>query len=166
VLCAQFLSRPQLYGLNIIALRFGSTFGPSKFGRDDKVSPVIGLIEAAIANRPFRLECGAEQRDDLCYSGESPNGFIAALESPARPGKFRAYNIASGELLSAGEMVAVLKDPYPSWSGEVGPGLDYRHLGLGYYFKMATDQARAEIGFKPRFDFRRAVIDYAETMNA
>ena len=154
----------QLYGLDIIALRFGSAYAPGKFGRNDKVSPVMGLIEAAIANRPFRLEGGAEQRDDLCYSGESANGVVAALDSAARPGTFRACNIASGELISLQEMIAILQDLHPSWHAEAGPGLDYRRLGLGYYFKMATDKARAELGFKPRFDFRRAAIDYAETL--
>lgn len=154
----------RLYGLDIVALRFGSAYAPGKFGRNDAVSPVMGLIEAAIANRPFRVECGAEQRDDLCYSGESANGVMAALNSSAQPGKFRVYNIASGELISLQEMIDTLKELYPSWQGEVGPGLDYRRMGVGYYFKMATDKAHAEIGFRPKFNFRSAAIDYARTL--
>ena len=154
----------QLYGLDIIALRFASAFGPGRFGLHARVSPVLELIEAAIANRPFRIECGAEQCDDLCYSGESANGFMAALDSVACPGRFRAYNIGSGELISLREMIAVLKDLYPSWSAEAGPGLDYRRLGAGYYFRMATRKAQTELGFKPLFDFRRAATDYAGTL--
>lgn len=154
----------RLYSLDVIALRFGSAFGPGRFGMHAKVSPVMGAIEAAIANRPFPIECGAEQCDDLCYSGESANGFMAALDSVPRPGQFRAYNIASGELISLRGMIEVLQDLFPSWRGEVGPGLDYRRLGAGYYFRMAIDKARAELGFEPRFDFRRAAIDYAETL--
>ena len=123
-----------------------------------------GLIEAAIANRPFRVARGAEQSDDLCYSGESANGLIAALDSAPQPGKFCAYNIASGELISLAGIIAVLESLYPSWKGEAGPGLDYRGLGPGYYFRMAIQKAKAELGFSPRFDFRRAVIDYAETL--
>ena len=161
----------RLYGLHIIALRFGSAFGPGGIGLDAKprdssgqVSPVQGLIEAAIANRPFRVARGAEQSDDLCYSGESANGLIAALDSAPQPGKFCAYNIASGELISLAGIIAVLESLYPSWKGEAGPGLDYRGLGPGYYFRMAIQKAKAELGFSPRFDFRRAVIDYAETL--
>ena len=155
----------RFYGLDIIALRFGSTFGPGKFGRiDTKMSHVLGLIEGAIANRPYRVEFGADQRDDLCYLGEAADGFIAALDSEARPGKFRAYNIASGELISLREMIATLKDLYPSWGAEAGPGLDYDGTGSGYYFRLATEKARAELGFKPRFDFRSAAIDYAATL--
>ena len=86
----------QLYGLDIIALRFGSTFGPGKLSHTGRASPLIGLIEAAIANRPFKIEFGADQCDDLSYSGESANGVIAALDSAACKGKFRAYNISSG----------------------------------------------------------------------
>lgn len=154
----------RLYGLDIIALRFASCFGPGRFGLHAQVSPMWGLIEAAIADRQFRIEYGADQCDDLCYSGESANGFIAALDSVACPGKFRAYNISSGELISLREMIAVLKGLYPSWSAEAGPGLDYRRSGLGNYFKMATEKAHAEIGFKPLFNYRLAAIDYAATL--
>jgi UDP-glucose 4-epimerase len=153
-----------LYGLDIIALRFGSAFGPGKLGIHDKVSPVIGLIEAAIACRPIRLESGADQRDDLCYSGEAANGVVAALDSPPRPGTFRAYNISSGELISLREMITVLRDIHPSWDGEAGPGLDYRGCGTAFYYQMSTQKARAEIGFRPIFDFRSAAIDYAHTL--
>ena len=153
-----------LYGLDIKALRFGSAYAPGKFGRHGKVSPVMGIIEAAIANRPMRIEAGAEQRDDLCYSGESANGAIAALDAPATPGKFAVYNIASGELISLAEMIGVLRQLFPQWQGEAGVGLDYRSMGSGYYFLMSTEKARKEIGFKPKFDFRRAAEDYHETV--
>src|SRR5262249_38203065 len=33
----------RLYGLDIIALRFGSSYGPGKFGRDETVSPVVDM---------------------------------------------------------------------------------------------------------------------------
>ena len=154
----------KLYGLHIVAFRSASVFGPGKFALHDKVSPVVGLIEAAIAHRPFRIEFGADQYDELCYTGDCANSVISALDSAAQPGKFRAYNISSGELISLREMIAVLKELYPGWSGEAGPGLDYRLYGMPYYYRMATQKARAEIGFKPKFDFRRAVVDYAQTL--
>ena len=154
----------RLYDLDIVGLRFGSTFGPGKFGRHNRVSPVMGLIEAAITNRPFVLECGAEQCDDLCYTGEAANGFIAALGSPARPGKFRAYNISSGEAVSLGEIITILRNLYPSWNAAAGPGLDYRRIGLHHYFRMSIQKAGIELGFRPLFDFRRAAIHYAETV--
>lgn len=152
------------YGLDIVALRFGSAFAPGKFGRHGKVSPVMGLIEAAIAGRPMRIEQGAEQCDDLCYSGESANGALAALDAPLRAGTFRVYNIASGELISAARMIEILRELFPGWQGEVGPGLDYRGIGTEYYFLMSTQKARDEIGFVPRFDFRKAALDYKETL--
>lgn len=154
----------QLYGLDIIALRFGSAFAPGKLGRVGKANPVMALIEAAIANRPLRIERGAEQYDDLCYSGESANGVLAALDSTPRPGKFRAYNISSGELISLRQMMDTLRELYPSWHAEAGPGLDYREFGVEYYFRMSTAKAEAELGYKSRYDFRRAAIDYAATV--
>ena len=85
----------------------------------------------AIANRPFRIEFGADQRDDFCYTGEAANGVIAALGTAAHPGQLRVYNIASGQLISLGEMIAVRKEFYPAWNDEAGPGLDYRRYGVG-----------------------------------
>jgi nucleoside-diphosphate-sugar epimerase len=150
----------QMYGLDIVAFRFGSSFGPGKTGRS-KAIPLMGLIESAIARQPFHMECGAEQFDDYCYSGEAANAALAALDAPLQRGKFRAYNIASGELISLGQIVALLKELYPGWNGSAGPGLDYRKIGPGYYFKMDSGKAQQEIGFRPRFDFRSAVLDYA-----
>ena len=63
-------------------------------------------------------------------------------------------------------MIAVLKELYPGWEAEAGPGLDYRGYGIPHYFRMATQRARAEIAFKPMFDFRSAVIDYAKTLSS
>src|SRR5262249_43197535 len=74
----------QLYGLDIIALRFGSVWGPGKFGVLEAVNPMIELLEAAMAGRPFKIAAGADQRADLCYTAECANGVLAALDSPAR----------------------------------------------------------------------------------
>ena len=150
----------QLYQLDIVALRFGSSFGPGKAGRS-KAIPVMGLIEAAIGNQPFRLECGAEQGDDFCYAGESANAVMAALDAPVQRGKFRAFNISSGELVTLGQIVSILGELFPGWNGSAGPGLDYRKIGTGYYFRMDLEQAREQLGFRPKFDFRSAVKDYA-----
>ena len=154
----------RLYGLDIIALRFSSCFGPGRSGGHAGGSPMWGMIDAAVANRPLRIEAGADQFDDLCYSGESANGFVSALDSAPRAGAFRAYNVSSGELISLREMIAVLKSIYPAWDAEAGPGLDYRRSGPGNYFRMNIAKARAEIGFSPQFNYRLAAIDYAATL--
>ncbi len=153
----------KLYGLDIIAFRFASVFGPGRPGKPARLNPVIAFIESAIAGQPYSIGFGADQRDHFCYYGEAGNAVIAALKSTPRPGAFRAYNIASGDTISLAEIVAVLKQLYPAWRGEAGPGLDYRRYGVGYYYPMATEKARAEIGFTAKFDFRHAVIDFAET---
>jgi len=150
----------KLYDLDIIAMRFGSSFGPGILGRS-KAIPLMGLIESAIRNEPFQLDCGTEQKDDYCYSGESSNAVVSALNAPLQKGSFRAFNIASGELISLGKIVEVLQGLYPNWQGHVGPGLDYRKIGMGYYFQMDTSKATREFGFKPQFTFKKAVQDYA-----
>jgi UDP-glucose 4-epimerase len=149
-----------LYDLDIVAFRFGSSFGPGTVGRSSAIA-VMGLIEAAIGNRPYRFERGAEQADDFCYSGEAGNAAVAALDSPAQRGRLRVYNISSGELISLAQIIATLEELYPGWKGTAGPGLDYRNMGTGAYFRMEIEKARNEIGFRPKYDFRSAVLDYA-----
>ena len=149
----------QLYGLDVIAFRFGSTFGPGKRGRHK--AAVSALIEAAIAGEPLHLAHGAEQSDDLCYCGEAARASLAALQAPPSPGSFRAYNIASGELISLRQIIDVLKSLYPGWDGSAGAGLDYRSMGVGHYFGMDIDKAGKELAYKPQLDFASAVRDYA-----
>jgi UDP-glucose 4-epimerase len=149
----------ELYGLDVIALRFGSSFGPGKRGRH-KVA-VSALIEAAIDGEPMHMAHGADQCDDLCYSGEAARASLAALTSPSSPGSFRAYNIASGELISLRQIIAVLQQLYPGWDCRAGAGLDYRNMGVGHYFAMAIDKAEQELAFRPQLDFASAVRDYA-----
>ena len=154
----------QLYKLDIVALRFGSAFGPGRLGTYSNASPLLAMTEAAIAGRPFRIACGADQYDELCYAGDYANGLVTATLSAPLPGKLRTYNIGSGELISLREMIAVLKELYPGFDGQAEPGFDYRKLGIGHYFRLSSEKAKAEIGYKPKYDFRKSVIDYAETM--
>jgi nucleoside-diphosphate-sugar epimerase len=148
------------HGLDIVAFRFGSSFGPGLPGRSGALM-LLGLIEAAIDGRPWRAERGADQCDDVCYAGEAARATLAALEAPAQPGRFRAYNVSGGELLSLARMIAILQSLYPGWDAHAGPGLDYRGIGVAQYFRMDTGRARAELGWRPAFDFRAAVLDYA-----
>ena len=152
------------YGLDMVALRCGATYGPGKFGRNDKVSPVMGLIEAAFHGRPFQVAVGAQQGDDLCYIAEVGNGIMAVLNAPARPGGLRCYNISSG-LITLGEVAQTLREIFPSADLDVGPGLDYRgYGGLGYYFQLAIDRAQQDLGFVVRYPFRVAVQDYCASL--
>ncbi|MDO8279222.1 MAG: NAD(P)-dependent oxidoreductase [Burkholderiaceae bacterium] len=152
-----------LHGLDIAALRFGSSFGPGGAGRHKVI--LMQLIEAAIAGQPFHVDAGAEQADHFCYSAEAAHAAVAALSPAVQPGRFRAYNIAGDELLSMADIVAVLKELHPGWQGSVGPGLDYRGMGTGFYYAMDTTRAREELGWRPKFDFRSAVRDYARLMS-
>lgn len=153
-----------LYGLDVIAFRFGSSFGPGKRGRH-KVA-VSALIEAAIAGEPMHLAHDAVQCDDLCYSGEAARASLAALQSPLSPGSFHAYNIASGEMISLQQIIAVLQRLYPGWDCRAGEGLDYRNMGVGHYFAMAINKAEQKLAFKPQLDFASAVRDYAALLKA
>ncbi|MET7319613.1 NAD(P)-dependent oxidoreductase [Streptomyces sp. NPDC005549] len=148
-----------MHGLDVIALRFGSSISPGKAGRHSKVSPVVAMLQAAATGERFALASGGDQRDDLCYAGESANGIVAALNSAPHTG-FRAYNIAAGELLSLRDMAKVLMDSHRGWSCEIGDGLDYRGMGLGFYYRMDISKAQRELGFVSRYPFHELAADY------
>ncbi len=140
-----------LYGLDLTALRFGSSFGPGGPGRHKVL--LMRIIESAVRGEPMHLDVGGDQADTYCYSAEAAHAAIAALEAPTQPGRFRAYNIAGDERLTLGEIFTILKELYPGWDASVGGGLDYKRAGLGYYYAMDTTRARTQLGWSPKLIF-------------
>ncbi len=78
------------YGLDIVALRFASCIGPvpRRKANDPATlsSPVLALLESAIAGRTFRIESGADQADDLCAFGRSGQWFYCCAKRRSAAG--------------------------------------------------------------------------------
>lgn len=146
------------HGVDFVALRFATTYGPGKTARHGKMGITSELIEGPYAGRPFRLARGSDQKDDFIYNKDSALGVYLACVA----GKLthRVFNIGSGVGATLREMAAVVREHLPRAEIEIGPGLNYFDSPVSYYCVYDIRRAREELGYAPRFDLAKGIGDY------
>jgi nucleoside-diphosphate-sugar epimerase len=152
------------YGLDFIALRFSSTWGPGKLaGRGPSPHAVHGsVIENAMLGKPMRYPQGADQKDDLIYHRDTASGIVLACfaEKPVHS----LFNIGVGVGYTLLDFARAVKKIYPKADIEIGPGLDYLMKGYNTYSVFDISRAKKELGFTPQYDVEKGVVDYIEMM--
>ena len=147
----------RLTGGSVVALRYHNVYGP-RMPRDTPYSGVAAIfrsaLEAGLAPRVF--EDGAQQRDFVHAEASRPR--TCWRRNAGQPGQLRAYNIASGEPQTIGQMAkalaSALSGPEPVVTGEFRPG-DVRHI------VASPARARSELGFVPRTGFDAGMDSFA-----
>jgi dTDP-L-rhamnose 4-epimerase len=146
-----------LTGGSAVALRYHNVYGP-RMPRDTPYSGVAAIfrsaLEAGLAPQVF--EDGAQQRDFI-HAEDVAAANLLAMDA-GRPGQLRAYNIASGEPHTIGQMAAALAGflggPKPTVTGEFRPG-DVRHI------VASPVRARSELGFVAQTGFDAGMAQFA-----
>ncbi|MGH3276515.1 MAG: NAD-dependent epimerase/dehydratase family protein [Streptosporangiaceae bacterium] len=140
-----------------VALRYHNVYGP-RMSRDTPYSGVAAIFRSALeaGRAPQVFEDGGQQRDFVHVSDVAAAN-LAALTA-GRPGELRAYNIASGEPCTIGQMATelarALGGPAPVVTGQFRPG-DVRHV------VASPELAKAELGFRARTSFRQGIPGFA-----
>jgi UDP-glucose 4-epimerase len=150
------------FGLDVVTLRFASTFGPGKLVRHGPVSWHSRLVENALAGQPARLPQGGDQPDDMIYHRDIAEAIVLACYAERL--EHRVFNVGRGEPATMREFAAAVGRVIPGAEIEVGPGLDYYGSGIPYYSVYDISRARKELGFVPRFDLEAGIRDYIATM--
>jgi UDP-glucose 4-epimerase len=150
------------FGLDVVTLRFASTFGPGKLVRHGPVSWHSRLVENALAGQPARLPQGGDQPDDMIYHRDIAEAIVLACYAERL--EHRVFNVGRGEPSTMREFAAAVGRVIPGADVEVGPGLDYYGSGIPYYSVYDIGRARKELGFAPRFDLEAGIRDYIATM--
>ncbi|WP_440106273.1 NAD-dependent epimerase/dehydratase family protein [Streptosporangium sp. H16] len=145
-----------------VALRYHNVYGP-RMPRDTPYAGVAAIFRSALeAGRAPRVFEDGRQRRDFVHVRDVAAANLAALGAlgtlgtlgTSAPGTLTAYNIASGEPRTVGEMAAALAGerggPAPVTTGEYRLG-DVRHIVAG------SERARTGLGF-------RATIPFADGM--
>jgi UDP-glucose 4-epimerase len=146
------------YGVDFVALRLSSTYGPGKQERHGAVGIPSMVIENAYHGRPTRLPQGADERNDLIYNRDVARAIV--LAGYAEGLEHRIFNISSGQLTTLPELAAILRERIPGVDVEIGPGLDYMQTGKPSYCLFDISRARRELGYEPQYDLQRGVDDY------
>jgi dTDP-L-rhamnose 4-epimerase len=157
-----------LTGGSAAALRYHNVYGP-RMPRDTPYSGVAAIFRSALeaGRAPRVFEDGGQQRD-FVHVTDVAAANLAALDAVAagqpghaaavQPGQLRAYNVASGEPCTIGQMAAALADafggPAPEVTGQFRVG-DVRHV------VASPELARAELGFSASISFRQGMSGFA-----
>ncbi len=150
------------FGLDVVILRFASTFGPGKLARHGAVSWHSRLVEHAMAGQPARLPQGGDQPDDMIYHRDIAHAIVLACHATGL--EHRIFNVGRGEPSTMREFAQAVRRVIPGAAIDVAPGLDYYGSGIPYYSVYDISRARKELGFEPRFDLEAGVHDYVATM--
>ncbi|GLW20071.1 NAD-dependent epimerase/dehydratase family protein [Microbispora triticiradicis] len=140
-----------------VALRYHNVYGP-RMPRDTPYSGVAAIFRSALeAGRAPRVFEDGGQRRDFVHVRDVARANLAALAA-GREGALSAYNVASGQPRTVGEMAAELAarrgGPRPVVTGEYRLG-DVRHI------VASPGRARAELGFRARVGFAEGMREFA-----
>jgi dTDP-L-rhamnose 4-epimerase len=148
-------------GSSAIALRYHNVYGP-RMPRDTPYAGVAAIFRSALERgEAVRVFEDGRQRRDFVHVSDVARANVAAVTALAgrdRLGGLRAYNIASGEPHTIGEMAAALSTafagPAPTVTGEFRAG-DVRHV------VASSERASAELGFTARVSFHSGLKEFA-----
>lgn len=151
------------HGLEFVALRFATIYGPGKLQRHGGFSTYSSMIELPAAGRPVRIPQGGDEHDDTIYVADTADAVVAATLAPGRL-PHAAYNIGTGRVVPLREFADAVRTELPGADIELGPGLDPMGMGVSYYGALDSSRARADLAWTPRHGLREGVRDYLATM--
>jgi dTDP-L-rhamnose 4-epimerase len=145
-----------------VALRYHNVYGP-RMPRDTPYAGVAAIFRSALAGgaAPQVTEDGDQMRN-FVHVRDVAAANVAALAS-GEAGRVRAYNVASPQPRSVGEMANALAGAFGSSAGDsLWPVVTGRYrLGDVRHVFASADRARDELGFNGCVDFADGVAEFA-----
>jgi UDP-glucose 4-epimerase len=159
------LSYHRIYGLDFIALRFASTYGPGKLTRHGTgmdSGPLSHtthsqIIESAMLGRPLKIPGGGDQVNDMVYNRDVANGIVLACFVP-NP-NHRIFHLGTGKRETIRHVVEIVNSIFGKELIEVGPGLGTENPCI-----FDISRAQQELGYSPQYSLEEGIKDYIETM--
>jgi UDP-glucose 4-epimerase len=149
-------------GLDVVVLRFATTYGPGKTTRHGNMGVTSQIIERPASGQPFHLAQGGDEKDDFIYNKDSALGIF--LAATAKNLQSRVFNIGTGVPTTLKDVAAILRRHLPKAVIEVGPGLNFLGAAYPMYGIYDISRAQRELGYKPEYDLERGVADYLESL--
>jgi dTDP-L-rhamnose 4-epimerase len=145
-------------GGSAVALRYHNVYGP-RMPRDTPYAGVAALFRSALERgEPPRVFEDGGQRRDFVHVRDVARANLLALGLRRRPGETRAFNVASGEPRTVGELATALAlaygGPEPIVTGAYRLG-DVRHI------VACPRRAAAELGFRASVPFAEGIAEFA-----
>ncbi len=150
------------YGVDFVALRYPSIYGPGKLARHGVLALYGKLIEDVIAGREFSIPRGGDQRNDVVYVGDVAHSIALALNAEGLTQG--TFNVGTGRGVTLKDFATVLKRIFPDSRIDIGPGLDFREGYKQSYCIFDIGKARQQLGYEPQYDLERGIEDYVESI--
>jgi UDP-glucose 4-epimerase len=147
--CCEELGRyyRETYGIEFIALRFVSIYGPGKEARHGPLSFYGQLIEKAREGAKWVIPEGGDQKNDAVYVGDVGRAVYLALKAPT-PGAW-TFNIGTGKAVTPRDFLNAAAKLFPNHRIELGPGPSKLGRSKQSYCVFDVSAAQQHIGYVP-----------------
>ncbi len=153
----------ETYGIEFIALRFVSIYGPGKEARHGPLSFYGQLIERAREGAKWVIPEGGDQLNDAVYVGDVGRAVYLALKAPAP--KEWTFNIGTGKASTPRDFLNAAAKLFPNHKIELGPGPSKLGRSKQSYCIFDISAAQRNIGYEPAYTVDQGVQDYVETLD-
>ncbi len=150
------------HGIEFVALRYPSIYGPGKLARHGVLALYGKVIEDAMAGREFSIPRGGDQRNDVVYVGDVAHSIVLALNAEGLAQW--TFNVGTARGVTLKDFAAVLKGLFPDSRIEIGDGLDFRDGYKQSYCIFDIGKAREQLGYSPQYDLERGIEDYVASI--
>ena len=137
------------YGLNAVALRLSSVFGP----RRQTECRLRLVIEAGLDGRPATIAAEGTSFRQYLHVDDAADAVLLALSMSATSQLF--YNITGGTYVTEAALAVMLQDLVPGLATVPGPpAWNEGHLG-----PLLTEAAQRDLGYVPRVSLRDGLME-------
>ena len=146
-------------GVDVVVLRFATTYGPGKTARHGKMGVTSQIVENPATGLPFHLAQGGDEKDDFIYNKDSALGIYLACiaEKPEKPRlQHRHRRRRDPQRLRPRDPQSICRTPTSrSGPGSISSACPIRPPA------STTSRARAhELGYEPHYDLEQGIADY------
>ena len=162
--CCEELGRyyRETYGIEFIALRFVSIYGPGKEARHGPLSFYGQLIEKARSGEQWAIPQGGDQLNDAVYVGDVARAVFLAVKAPMP--KEWIFNIGTGKASTPRDFLNAAARLFPNHKISLGRGPSKLGRSKQSYCVFDISAAERNIGYEPAYDVDRGVRDYVATL--
>ncbi len=163
--CCEELGRyyRETYGIEFVALRYVSIYGPGKEARHGPLSFYGQLIERARSGEKWVVPQGGDQPNDVVYVGDVARSVYLALKAPA-PGQW-TFNIGTGRAWTPRDFLNAASKLFPNHKIELGPGPSNLGRSKQSYCVFDISAAKQHLGYDTGFTVEQGVRDYVATLD-
>ena len=144
----------------VAALRYHNVYGPG-MPRDTPYAGVASIFRSALERgaAPQVFEDGRQRRDFVHVSDVARANLAAITTGCLEPGALRAYNVASGQPHTVGEMATALAAAFGGGAEPVVTGQS--RLGDVRHVVASSARAAQELGFRADVSFEAGMREFA-----